>query len=128
MEQEVIKNLTLAAKEASKASYSPYSGYAVGAAVLTDAGVYCGTNIENASYGATMCAERVALFKAVSEGAKKVLAIAVYAEKSLPYPCGMCLQALSEFAPADLPVYLESGAEKRTHLLSELFPYPFRKG
>ena len=73
-----------------------------------------------------MCAERVALFKAVSEGARQVLAIAVYAEKSLPYPCGMCLQALSEFTAADVPVFLSSGAEERALTFKDLFPHPFK--
>ena len=126
MEKSVIDELKAAAKAASERSYSPYSGFAVGAAALTDAGMFCGANVENASYGATMCAERVALFKGISEGAKKVLALAVYAGPSLPYPCGMCLQALSEFTAADAPVFLTSEAESHTYLFKELFPHPFK--
>ena len=126
MENQVLNKLSEAAAKAAKNSYSPYSGFAVGAAVLTENGkVYSGTNVENASYGATMCAERVALFKAVSEGAKRVLALVVYAEPSLPYPCGMCLQALSEFTAADVPVCLVSGRESREFTFENLFPHPF---
>ncbi len=78
MENEVLDKLLDAATEAAEHSYSPYSGFPVGAAVLTaDGSIYSGTNVENASYGATMCAERVAIFKAVSEGADKILALAV---------------------------------------------------
>lgn len=81
-------------------SYSPYSKYKVGAALLCkDGKVYTGCNIENASYGATNCAERTALFKAVSEGEKEFIAIAITSEKSVPWPCGICRQALAEFAP-----------------------------
>ena len=127
MEEEVLDRLIDAAGEAASHSYSPYSGFPVGAAVLTAGGnIYAGTNVENASYGATMCAERVALFKAVSEGAKQVLALVVYAEPSLPYPCGMCLQALSEFTAADVPVCLVLGRETREFTFENLFPHPFK--
>jgi len=118
--------LIKAAKEASKNSYSPYSEYAVGAAVLTEKGIFTGTNVENASYGATMCAERVALFCAVAEGARQVLALAVYAAPSLPYPCGMCLQALSEFTSAEAPVLLSSDSEEKAYIFKDLFPHPFK--
>jgi cytidine deaminase len=88
------------AKKAALRSYSPYSNFKVGAAILLDTGkVFTGTNVENASYGLTICAERSALVKAVSETDKpfKILGVAVYAEK-LPIPCGACLQVLSEFS------------------------------
>ena len=126
MDKQDVIILKTAAKAASKFSYSPYSKYAVGAAVLTEKGFYTGTNVENAAYGATMCAERVALFNAVSAGAREVIAFAVYAEPSLPYPCGMCLQALSEFTTANAPVWLNSGKEERTFLFRDLFPHPFK--
>ena len=126
MDRQDVTILKAAAKEASKASYSPYSKYAVGAAVLTEKGLYAGTNVENASYGATMCAERVALFKAVSEGARQVSALAVYAGPSLPYPCGMCLQALSEFASADAPVLIASETEEKELSFKDLLPHPFK--
>lgn len=88
------------ARAARERSYSPYSGFAVGAALLcADGRVYQGCNIENASFGLTNCAERTAVFKAVSEGAMEFTAIAIAAEKSAPWPCGACRQVLNEFAP-----------------------------
>ena len=126
MDESLAARLKDAAVHASKHSHSPYSGYAVGAALLTEDGaIFGGTNIENASYGATMCAERVALFKAVSEGAQAVVALAVYAGSSLPYPCGMCLQTLSEFIASNAPVLLFSDTESREYTFQELFPHPF---
>ena len=126
MDQNTSDALKQAALQASAASYSPYSGYPVGAAVLTESGkIYQGTNVENASYGATMCAERVAVFKAVSEGARRILAIAVYSNgKKLPIPCGMCLQVLSEFAE-DIPVLVSSADDEKRFALSELLPHRF---
>ncbi len=113
------------AKEAMQYSYSPYSHYKVGAALLTaDGRVYQGCNIENASYGATNCAERTALFKAVSEGVRAFIAIAVAAEKSMPWPCGICRQALYEFAP-DLRVIVACGEERAEAPLSALLPHGF---
>ena len=112
--------------DARKRSYSPYSGFPVGAAVLTaDGSIYSGTNVENASYGATMCAERVAIFKAVSEGADKILALAVYTSAAeFAFPCGMCLQVLSEFAE-DIPVIVAGDSGMKTFSLSELLPHRF---
>ena len=83
-EKETIQKLIVAAKEAQQGAYVPYSGYAVGAALLADDGkIYTGCNIENASYTPTVCAERVAVFKAVSEGAKRVEIIAVVAGEDM---------------------------------------------
>lgn len=91
-------------------AYAPYSGFRVGACLLCEDGrLFTGCNVENASYGATICAERVALTKAVSEGARRFLAIAVAGEEGFPWPCGLCRQALCEFAP-DLRVIC--GSEK----------------
>ena len=88
------------ARLAMRRSYSPYSRYPVGASLLCEDGrVFQGCNIENASFGLANCAERTALFKAVSEGAKEFTAIAIAAEGSAPYPCGACRQVLNEFAP-----------------------------
>ena len=88
------------ARRALEYSYSPYSHYAVGAALLcADGRVFTGCNIENSSFGLTNCAERTALFKAVSEGAREFTAIAIASNGSMPYPCGACRQALNEFAP-----------------------------
>ena len=88
------------ARRALEYSYSPYSHYAVGAALLCEDGrVFTGCNVENASFGLTNCAERTALFKAISEGARTFTAIAIASNGSMPYPCGACRQALNEFAP-----------------------------
>ena len=119
------EELVALAKDAMKNSYSPYSKYRVGACILAKSGkVYQGCNIENASYGATNCAERTALFKAVSEGEREFTAIAIAADKSLPWPCGICRQALSEFAP-DLRVIVVCGDERDSLPLNVLLPHDF---
>lgn len=113
------------ARKAMETSYSPYSHYAVGAALLcADGRVYQGCNIENASFGLTNCAERTALFKAVSEGERAFSAIAIAASGSAPYPCGACRQALNEFAP-DLRVLLTWEGGQLVTTLPELLPHSF---
>lgn len=111
MEKETIKLLIEEALLAREKAYTPYSHYRVGAALLSAGNViYRGCNIENSSFGATNCAERTALFKAVSEGEREFLAIAVIGGpengkiSSYAYPCGICRQALSEFCKTDMPV------------------------
>ena len=117
--------LVAMAREAMAFSYSPYSHFRVGAALLAkDGRVFKGCNIENASYGATNCAERTALFKAVSEGAREFTAIAITAEKSAAWPCGICRQALYEFAP-DLRVIIAYGDSREEAILSDLLPHGF---
>ena len=106
----VLNKLLKKAKESFKNSYSPYSNYRVAAAALAKSGkIYGGTNIENASYGLTMCAERCAVFKAISEGEKeiKALLIIVSQDPRLPEatPCGACRQVIAEFARPDTPIY-----------------------
>ena len=93
------KALVEAAKKAREFSYSPYSKFAVGAAVLTRSGkVYGGCDIENASYGITNCAERTAIFRAVSEGEREIVALAIVADSKRPVPpCGACRQVIAEF-------------------------------
>ena len=94
---EIRQKLIRAAQEARKWAYAPYSGYAVGAALLTASGrVYDGVNIENAAYPSGICAERVAVFKAVSEGEREFLAVAVATDNG-GSPCGACRQVLAEF-------------------------------
>ena len=106
-------------------SYVPYSRYAVGAALLAkDGRVFTGCNVENAAYGNTLCAERTALCKAVSEGAREFTAIAIAARGSAPFPCGACRQSLYEFAP-DLRVLVTWDGEVREAVLSELLPEGF---
>ena len=113
------------AREAMKYSYSPYSHFQVGAALLAKNGqVFKGCNIENASYGVTNCAERTALFKAVSEGVREFTAIAIAAQKAAPWPCGVCRQALNEFAP-DIRVIVTWDGNRAEAPLSSLLPHGF---
>lgn len=102
------KELMDAAVRARDFAYVPYSRFSVGAAVLTrDGRVFSGCNIENAAYGPTNCAERTAIFKAVSEGARDFVALAVVADTSSPVaPCGVCRQVMAEFFSDDTRVYL----------------------
>lgn len=124
--KEILEKLKNEAKQVSKNAYTVYSHFNVGAAVLTESGkIFKGVNIENASYGATVCAERNAVFAAVGAGEKKFTHIAVYNEKQLPIPCGMCLQVISEFAP-HIKVILFSDKEEKETSLDELLPSPFR--
>lgn len=119
------------AKSAREGAYVPYSGFKVGAALLCDDGtLYTGCNIENASYGVTVCAERVALFKAVADGKRAFVAIAVAGgERDKPliecFPCGICRQALSEFCEKDFRIILGEGDELRSYTLEELLPHGF---
>ena len=94
------EKLVSMALEAMQRAYAPYSGYKVGAALLcADGRVFQGCNIENASFGLTNCAERTAMFKAVSEGTREFTAIAIASRDAAPWPCGACRQVLNEFAP-----------------------------
>ena len=124
------RQLIKAAKEAQAFSYSPYSGFKVGAALLCKSGkVYTGCNVENASFSATVCAERTALFKAVSEGEREFSAIAIVGSTDLCFPCGVCRQAMSEFCGADFKIYLEENGKPVTFTLGELLPgrFDFKK-
>jgi len=106
-------------------SYVPYSHYPVGAALLgRDGKVYTGCNVENAAYGNTLCAERTALCKAISEGAREFEAIAIAAKSSAPFPCGACRQSLYEFAPG-LRVLVTWDGNVREAKLSDLLPEGF---
>lgn len=116
------------AKEVMNNAYAPYSNFKVGAAILTESGdVYTGCNIENASYGATICAERTAAVKAVSEGHRRFLKIAIVSmEGTYTYPCGMCRQFLSEFMAEDGMVIVEDSIEGITEIaFKELLPLSF---
>jgi len=117
------------ARRAQKLAYAPYSHFQVGAALLASSGkIYTGCNIENASYPLSICAERVAIFKAVSEGETQFLALAVVADsQSLSAPCGACRQVIMEFAP-ELPVALSNLEGQRIIVkASDLLPMPFTK-
>jgi len=117
------------AVKARNNAYAPYSHFKVGATILTKNGkVYSGCNIENSSYGASICAERVALFKAVSEGEKEFLAIAIATDTKKPVmPCGICRQVLSEFAP-NLKIYaINIDGKVKEALLDQILPDAFTK-
>lgn len=116
------------ARAARANAYVPYSDFRVGAAVLTESGeVYTGCNIESASYGATNCAERVALHKAVSEGAKDFIALAVAGSEELTYPCGICRQVISELAP-NARILVSSSGGYEVYSAAELLPHAFGPG
>lgn len=107
-------------------AYAPYSKFKVGAAALTDDGmVFLGNNIENVSYGATMCAERVALFKAVSEGKRNIIKLAIASDtEDFTYPCGMCRQVISELMPKG-EIILGNKDEIKVYKVDELMPSGF---
>ena len=121
---EEEKMLSLA-REAMKMAYVPYSHYPVGACLkCTDGTLYTGCNIENASFGATNCAERTAIFKAVSEGRRDFESIAIAAGPSAPWPCGICRQVMNEFSPGmRVMVTWDGGSDAMP--LSELLPHGF---
>lgn len=125
------KELMQAAQEARAYSYSPYSNFCVGAALLTKGGkVYTGCNVENAGYSATNCAERTAIFKAVSEGEREFEAIAIVGGRrgeTSPFtaPCGVCRQVIAEFCPANFKILLGSPEKYKEYTLKELLPYSF---
>jgi cytidine deaminase len=121
------KQLLNDASKAIRHSYAPYSRFRVGAALLTDGGeVVTGCNVENASYGLSNCAERTAVFKAVSMGWRKFKAIAVVSSKVNPvYPCGACRQVLREFNPALTVVVADGRGRPVTTTLERLLPHSF---
>lgn len=125
--EEKMLELFDSAVQASKLSYSPYSKFPVGAAIMTgDGRVFTGCNIENRSFGLTNCAERTAMFNAVSEGARRILAVAIATPKSdYPVgPCGACRQVLSEFGEGSVPVLFGPNADNLVHsTLGELYPF-----
>ncbi len=124
-----FKNLMDKAKDASQKSYSPFSRFAVGAAVMCTSGkIYSGCNIENSSFGLTICAERCAIFKAISEGEREILAVAIYSPNSDScYPCGACRQVMFEFqGDEEISVVTENFGELEIKKLSYFLPCGFR--
>ena len=122
MEEKLLELARIAAKNA----FAPFSNFHVGAALLAEDGrIFTGCNVENSTYGATICAERTALVKAVSEGAREFAAIAVVSQDGEAWPCGICRQMLYEFSPEMLVI---TGTEEAMEIvtLNELLPHGFR--
>lgn len=127
------RELVLAALAARRRAYAPYSHYYVGAALLTENGrIYEGCNVENASYGASCCAERSAFFRAVSEGEREFAAIAIAGGpeggqiSGYAYPCGICRQVMQEFCSSDFKILVVKDADDyQVHTLAGLLPYGF---
>ncbi|MBO5608788.1 MAG: cytidine deaminase [Eubacterium sp.] len=148
LSEKVIHLLIEEAEKARNMAYAPYSKYLVGAALVVPSGkIYTGCNVENASYGLTNCAERTAVYKAVSEGQRHIDAIAIVGgpliegdadsdagdslkvKESYAYPCGACRQVLSEFLPesGDIYIIVANGVDDyKVFALSELIPYTFK--
>ena len=118
------------ALQATERAYAPYSNFKVGAALLSEDGkIFKGCNIENSTYGATICAERTALAKAVSEGSTKFRAIAVVSTTNgseLTYPCGICRQVLFEFMPEAEVIVSDPDFNYKVYTVSELLPFGFK--
>ena len=133
IEKDKVSKLIYSALQARAMAYAPYSHYRVGAALLTgDGTIFQGGNIENASYGATNCAERTAFFKAVSEGKRDFQAIAIAggmegkALERYAYPCGICRQVMQEFCQEDfLVIVVKSMTEYKIYTLAEVLPFGF---
>jgi len=140
MEENVLSQLNLSrdrdmsddalfalAAEAMESAYAPYSGFKVGACVLAaDGRTFAGCNVENASYGASICAERSAVVRAVSEGAREIVAIAVAAERTAAWPCGACRQVINEFASPDARLIVgRANGPCETVPFKEIFPRSF---
>ena len=122
-----VQALAAAAKDASGRAYCPYSHFPVGAAVRTrDGALFAGCNVENASYGLTVCAERNAIFNAVGGGATDLVALVVYTPTPSPVtPCGACRQVLTEFAPDADVICICAGPKRLTFKATELLPNAF---
>jgi cytidine deaminase len=125
-----IRRLAAAARRAAGAAYAPYSKFPVGAAVLTRFGkIFAGCNVENASYGLSICAERTAVSTAVAAGHRKLTAVAVYTPTRKPtLPCGACLQVINEFGPTARILCLCDSSERFEGAISELLPHAFGGG
>ena len=121
------RQLIEAAKEAMKHAYAPYSKFEVGAALLGESGkIYTGCNVENASFGATNCAERTAVFKAISEGERKFVAIAIVSgSQAFTYPCGICRQVLGEFMPKGDIILENNEGEIKKYPFEAMMPFHF---
>lgn len=130
IEPAMLQEMLAQAARMRDRSYAPYSDYEVGAVVMGKSGrLYAGCNIENAAYGSSMCAERVAIYKAISEGEFGIRAVVITgAGEELPHPCGACLQVMSEFDLQNEPVYIvvECNGHFEVNTLADYLPMPFR--
>ena len=126
----MYENLIATALSAREQSYSPYSGFKVGAALLGRSGnIFPGANVENSSYGLTICAERAAAVSAIAAGVRDFVAVAIVTDTDEPtVPCGGCRQFLAEFNPQLQVILRTTSGKERRLLLSELFPEPFTGG
>lgn len=127
----ILAELKLRAREAARHAYAPYSGFCVGAAILGSNGeMHAGANVENASFGLAICAERNAMFRAVAAGVRRIEALVVYtATAAATTPCGACRQVLHEFGPeAWVVCCTDDAAAERRYPLSELLPHAFGGG
>jgi cytidine deaminase len=126
VEDPKLRALVEAARAAREHAYAPYSKFRVGAAVLTHAGnVHVGCNVENASYGATICAERAAIFRMVSSGETGLSAVAIYVDEPEPaMPCGMCRQVIAEFG-SDVRIVTAGRIEVKESTIAALLPEAF---
>lgn len=121
-----VKELIRTAFAAKEKAYTPYSNFKVGAAVLAEDGnIYTGCNIEIASFGPTLCGERTAIFKAVSEGNRKIKALALVGDAESTYPCGVCRQVMREFGKDMTIIIAKSEEEYMEYSLEELLPHSF---
>ncbi|MEO2068786.1 MAG: cytidine deaminase [Desulfurobacteriaceae bacterium] len=121
-----VEELLKLARKVIENSYSPYSNFRVSAVLIGSKGVYKGVNVENVSYGLTICAERVAIFKAISEGERNFSEIFIYSPDGMPYPCGACRQVMREFCSDDFRVMVSNGSDVKEFTLKELLPFSFK--
>ncbi len=129
MDEKTISELVRRAVETREMAYAPYSKFKVGAAVMADNGeVYTGVNVENSSYGLTNCGERTAIFTAVTNGMKKIIAIAIVADTEEPVsPCGACRQVIYEFSDKDTIIILSNlKGDRMIFGVEEILPYGFK--
>lgn len=127
VDEATARRLRAAALEARERAYAPYSGFKVGAAVLAASGkVFTGQNVENASYGLGVCAERTAIFAMIGAGERSMKAVAIATDAPHPTaPCGACRQVIREFGPDALILLVTAGGAEATHRLRDLLPFDF---
>ena len=125
--ETILRELVAKARNASEHAYCPYSGFSVGAAILTETeDIFTGCNVENASYGLTICAERNAVFQMVTQGRRRIKAVVIYTPTPKPAaPCGACRQVINEFGPDALVISVCDGPDVLRRPLAQLLPDAF---